>query len=199
MKNDSISNSRRTLIKAGVAASASALLWSKTALARKHNYGISGRTAPELEISQWIDGEGKPTSFKLADHKGKYVFMEFWQSWCPGCHSHGFPGLKKISDAFRDSKHFTAIAVQTTFEGFSTNTSDKMREIQKQYDLDIVFGHDAGDPKSHGHPKTMVDYRSGGTPWAVLIGPDGKVLFNDFQINAEGAIALLKEETAKMG
>ena len=52
--------------------------------------------------------------------------------------------------------------------------------------------------KSHGHPKTMVDYRSGGTPWAVLISPEGKVLFNDFHINAEGAIQLLNKEIKKM-
>ena len=192
-----ICHNRRKLLKAG-AASAAAVLLPINAFAAKHNYGIVGTKAPELEISDWIDGAGKPTSFKLADHKGKFVFMEFWQSWCPGCHAHGFPTLKKISDAFKDNQHFTAIAIQTTFEGHAVNTSDKMREIQKRYDLDIVFGHDAGDPKSHGHPKTMVDYRSGGTPWAVLISPEGKVLFNDFHINPEGAIQLLHEEIKKM-
>ncbi len=188
---------RRNLLKAG-AASAAAMLLPATAFAAKHSYGIVGRVAPELEISDWIDGDGKSTTFKLAEHKGKFVFMEFWQSWCPGCHSHGFPALKKISDAFKNSKHFAAVAIQTTFEGHTINTSDKMREIQQRYNLDIVFGHDAGDPKSHGHPKTMVDYRSGGTPWAVLISPEGKVLFNDFQINADGAIKLLDEEIKKM-
>ncbi len=193
-----ICHNRRNLLKAGAASTAAMLLPATAFAAKKHNYGIAGRVAPELEISDWIDGDGKATTFKLAEHKGKFVFMEFWQSWCPGCHSHGFPALKKISDAFKDNKHFTAVAIQTTFEGHTINTADKMREIQKRYNLDIVFGHDAGDPKSHGHPKTMVDYRSGGTPWAVLISPEGKVLFNDFQINAEGAIQLLSEEIKKM-
>lgn len=193
-----ICHQRRNLLKSG-AASAAALLLPASAYAAKYNYGIAGRVAPELKISDWIDGEGKPTSFKLADHKGKYVFIEFWQSWCPGCHSHGFPTLKKISDAFKDSKHFTAVAIQTTFEGHSVNTAKKMRKMQKRYDLDIVFGHDAGDPKvANGHPKIMIDYRSGGTPWAVLISPEGKVLFNDFQINARGAIKLLREEIKNM-
>lgn len=189
---------RRNVLKTG-AASATALLLPATLNAAKHQYGIAGKVAPELGITDWIDGDGKPTSFKLADHKGKFVFMEFWQSWCPGCHAHGFPTLKKISDAFKDSEHFTAVAIQTTFEGHSTNTSEKMRKIQKQYDLDIVFGHDAGDPKiAHGHPKTMIDYRSGGTPWAVMISPEGKVLFNDFNINGEGAIQLLRKEIKQL-
>ena len=193
-----LSNNRRNILNAGVASAAAMLLPATVLAAKKHNYGIVGKVAPELEISDWIDGSGKATSFKLSEHQGKFVFMEFWQSWCPGCHAHGFPTLKKISDVFKDNDHFTAIAIQTTFEGYTVNTSDKMREIQKRYDLDIIFGHDAGDPKSHGHPKTMVDYRSGGTPWAVLISPDRKVLFNDFQINAEGAIQLLHEEIKKL-
>ena len=192
------SQERRKVIKAG-AATATALLLPATAKAAKHQYGIAGKEAPELAITDWIDGAGKTTSFKLADHKGKFVFMEFWQSWCPGCHAHGFPTLKKISDAFSDNEHFVAVAIQTTFEGHTTNTSDKMREIQNQYDLDIIFGHDAGDPEvAHGHPKTMIDYRSGGTPWAVMISPEGKVLFNDFHINGEGAIRLLGEEIKKL-
>ena len=34
----------------------------------------------------------------------------------------------------------------------------------------------------------MADYRTGGTPWAVLIGPDRRVLANGFQIDADAAI-----------
>ena len=195
VNNKNFSKTRRNIMKAGAAS----LLLPKTAFAANNNYGIVGQEAPELEISHWIDAKGKPTSFKLANHRGKFVFMEFWQFWCPGCHSHGFPGLKKISDALKDSKHFVAVAIQTTFEGHSSNTANKLQVIQKQYDLDIVMGHDAGDANSHENPKTMIDYRSGGTPWAILISPEGKVLFNDFQINPEGAITLLKQEISKMG
>lgn len=189
------SRERRNVLKAGVAGAA-ALFLPGTGTANS-GYGIAGEMAPELDISDWIDGDGKPTTFKLADHKGKFVFMEFWQSWCPACHSHGFPTLKKITDAFEGNKYFTAVAIQTTFEGHSVNTADKMREVQQRYDLNIVFGHDAGDPKKwEGHPKTMIEYRSGGTPWAVLISPEGKVLFNDFLISSENAIKVLREEIA---
>lgn len=193
------SSKRRQFIKAG----ASALLLPTTTLlsatASSNDYGIIGKAAPELEVEEWIDAEGKPASaFKLANHKGQYIFMEFWQSWCPGCHSHGFPSLKKISDAFQDSKHFTAISIQTTFEGYATNTAKKMREIQKQYDLNIMMGHDAGNEKTHAHPKTMVSYRTGGTPWAVLISPEGKVIFNGFSIDSEKTIDVLSKAIDKM-
>ena len=197
MSNQLFSKKRRTLLKAGTGALFMPLVIPQTAYATSKQYGIRGQQAPELEIKQWIDTNGKDRSpFKLSDHKGKYIFMEFWQSWCPGCHSHGFPSLKKISDAFKDNEHFISIAIQTTFEGFSTNTADKMLEIQKKYKLEVAMGHDAG--KEGQHPKTMVDYRSGGTPWAVLISPQGKVIYNDFSINPELTIEFLKRKIAKL-
>ncbi len=173
-----------------------ALLLPKVSQAASNGYGIEGQQAPELKVGQWIDGEGKPTTFKLSEHKGKFIFMEFWQAWCPGCHKHGFPSLKKISDEFKDNKHFVPVAIQTTFEGFAVNNAKQMRAIQMRYDLDIVFGHDEG---SEGvHPHTMKSYRSGGTPWAVLISPEGKVIYNDFSISPESAIAYLKKAIDKL-
>jgi len=194
MHKNTFSAPRRTFLLA----SASALLFPLSGQAISQDYGILGQTAPELDVSRWIDANGKEAkSFKLTNHKNKFIFMEFWQSWCPGCHKHGFPSIKKISDAFEDSEHFVAVAIQTTFEGFSTNTANKMLEIQKQYDLNIMIGHDAGDKENH--PKTMRDYRSGGTPWAVLISPEGKVIYNDFSVSPESAIKYIKGEITKMG
>lgn len=194
MKNNSstgVSNQRRTFLLA----SAATIFAPKIVEGASNGYGIEGRQAPELKISQWIDGKGKPTTFKLADQKGKFVFLEFWQSWCPGCHKHGFPTLKKLVDEFKDDKNFVPVAIQTTFEGFSVNNAAQMRAIQMRYDLDVVFGHDEG--KEGEHPYTMRTYRSGGTPWAVLISPEGEVIFNDFNISPEGAIKFLKKALAE--
>ena len=199
MKNIHFSNKRRALLKTGASALLLPAAALSPALAANKDYGILGHSAPELEVTEWIDAKGNPTpAFKLADHKDKYIFMEFWQSWCPGCHSHGLPGLKKIADAFEGSPHFSAISIQTTFEGYATNTAKKMRKIQKQYDLKIMMGHDGGDEKTHSHPKTMVSYRSGGTPWAVLISPERKVIFNGFSINPDSAIKHLEKAINKM-
>ncbi len=189
---DNFLNKRRDFLLAGAAA----LVAPKIVQAASNGYGIVGQQAPELKIAQWIDGKGKPTTFKLSDHKGKFVFLEFWQAWCPGCHKHGFPTLKKISDEFKDNENFVPVAIQTTFEGFSVNNAKQMRAIQMRYDLDMVFGHDEG---SEGvHPHTMRSYRSGGTPWAVIISPEGKVIFNDFNISGEGAIKFFKKELDKL-
>ena len=172
-----------------------ALALGGPALARTaSDYGILGRRAPELEVDDWIGGNGEPTRFRLADHSGKWIFLKCWQSWCPGCHSHGFPALKRISDAMADNPRVVFAGIQTVFEGHYTNTRDKLRKIQLQYDLNMPMGHDPG--LESGRPQTMVDYRTGGTPWMILISPDGVVVFNDFGINAARAIEYLRQQTA---
>ena len=44
--------------------------------------GIMGQPAPELNLSTWIDGNGKKTeSVNLADYRGKVVYLYFFQDW----------------------------------------------------------------------------------------------------------------------
>lgn len=162
-------------------------------MASASDYGIKGRIAPELDIDYWIDENGESTSFKLAEHADKWIFLKCFQSWCPGCHSHGFPALKQISDALSDNPAIAFAGIQTVFEGHYTNTVDKVRQIQLQYDLQIPMGRDPG--LEHGHPKTMVDYRTGGTPWMILIDPGRNVIFNDYGIDVDKAIAFLVSQT----
>ena len=186
---------RRSVLKSGAIAFGSMVLSSPNfGLAAASNYGIMGQIAPELQIDYWIDENGDPSKFTLADHEDKWVFLKCFQSWCPGCHSHGFPALKQISEALAGNPKIAFAGIQTVFEGHYTNTIDKVREIQLQYDLRMAMGHDPG--QESGNPKTMVSYRTGGTPWMILINPDREVIFNDFGINAEKAIAFLVSQTS---
>ena len=159
-------------------------------------YGIRNYYAPEIELDYWIDANGKPTSFSVLEQKGKWVFLKFFQNWCPGCHKSGFPTLKKFSDAFHEHPDVAIAAVQTVFEGFSSNTQAAVRELQLRYELPITMGHDAGTDETQNHPLTMINYRTGGTPWLVLIDPDGAVVFNDFHVNPEGLIQYVQEQVA---
>jgi thiol-disulfide isomerase/thioredoxin len=187
--------SRRSVLKSGAIAFGSMVLpRSNLVMATASDYGIKGHIAPELQVDYWIDENGDRTNFKLTDHEGKWVFLKCFQSWCPGCHSHGFPALKQISDALAGNPKIVFAGIQTVFEGHYTNTIDKVREIQLQYDLRMPMGHDPG-PES-GSPRTMVSYRTGGTPWMILISPDREVIYNDFGIDSEKAIAFLVSQTS---
>jgi thiol-disulfide isomerase/thioredoxin len=155
-------------------------------------YGIEGQQAPELNISYWIDADGQPSKFDLASNKDKWVFLKCFQSWCPGCHSHGLPTLQKMLQALNGNPRITFAGIQTVFEGHSVNTVDKVREIQLQYALDIPMGHDPGTDDTS--PSTMRNYRTGGTPWMILLDPDHRVVFNDYGIDADKAIKFLKSQ-----
>ena len=62
---------------------------------------------------------------------------------------------------------------------------------QKQYQLKIPFGHDAGaDGKSISN--VMKNYQTGGTPWFIFIDKLNNVIFSDFHLNPDAAIDYLK-------
>ena len=156
-------------------------------------HGILGLPAPELKLSNWIDGSGKPTKkVELASLRGKVIYLYFFQDWCPGCHSHGFPTLQALAETFGNGDRVALLAVQTVFEGKYTNTPDKLRKNQLEYGLAIPMAHDGGEGNLRGLPQTMIDYRSGGTPWTVIIDPDGKVVYNNFHIDVHQAIDLIR-------
>ena len=162
----------------------------------KVKYGIEGRQAPELDIPLWVNGEGnKMAPVKLSDHKGKFKVLYCFQSWCPGCHSQGLPSLPKMVKAFVGNDRVAFIGMQTVFEGADANTFERMLEIQKEYDLQIPFGHDIGNENTRNISSTMYNYRTGGTPWFILIDQNDVVLFNDFHLNTEKAIEFLKVAT----
>jgi len=155
-------------------------------------YGILGKKAPELDLNTWIDGDGnQSSSLKLEDFQGKVIYMYFFQAWCPGCHSHGFPTLKALTKQFEANPDVVFLAVQTTFEGFLFNTEDKLKENQDKYDLRIPMAHDEGDKNSRSLPKTMRNFRSGGTPWTVIIDPGGTIAYNRFHIKKQQASELI--------
>jgi hypothetical protein len=89
------------------------------------------------------------------------------------------------------------VAVQTVFEGYSTNTKDKLRKNQLKYDLKIPMAHAAGNHQTHDIPAIMRNYRSGGTPWTIIIDPAGTVVYNQFHIDANFAAELIKVMLSK--
>jgi thiol-disulfide isomerase/thioredoxin len=148
--------------------------------------------APEFNVDLWIDDNGnKIEPIKRSDFKGKFKVVYCFQSWCPGCHSKGFPDLKKMFEATKSDENIVFLAIQTVFEGHQENTYEKMVETQKQYDLKIPFGHDAGDD-GKSISNIMKNYQTGGTPWFLFIDKHDNVVFSDFNLNPEAAIEFLK-------
>ena len=191
---------RRKFLQSSLIASAGLSSLSYQSFTQANEPGIKDQFAPELAIDQWIGAGGQAIEpFKVSDHAGKWVFLKCFQNWCPGCHAHGFPTLVEMVKHFGNHEKVAIAAIQTAFEGFHTNNFEALRKNQLRYEIDIPFGHDSGDVEApHGaferYPKTMVDYRTGGTPWIILIAPTGHVVFNNYSINTEQLIQYLKEQ-----
>jgi len=154
--------------------------------AQARTRGIVDQPAPTWQgIASWHQLPDGKSSLDVSELQGKVVYLYFFQSWCPGCHSRGFPTLAATRAAFAGRDDVAFVVVQTVFEGFGSNTAHKGLEAMKKFGLDIPMGHDPG-PEGAGS-RLMRRYRSGGTPWTVLIDKKGVVRFNGFHITPAAA------------
>ncbi len=128
--------------------------------------GIEGQPAPDWAVSHWHQLPDGAKSLTIDDYGGKVLYLYFFQSWCRGCHTSGFPRPKQLQQEFSQNKDVSFVAIQTTFEGHRENGPDQMQPTADRYDLKIPFGQSAGDA---GTPEIMQRYRTGGTPWVVIV------------------------------
>jgi len=155
--------------------------------------GIVGLPAPEFGHVRWLDENGDERGpLALAELGSGFKILYFFQDWCAGCHGHGFPTLVALTEALRD-KGVGFAAIQTVFEGSEINTFDRVRENQRRYGLRIPFGHAAVDSaSSDAVPAIMKAFRSGGTPWFVVIAPDGRVVYDGFRLDADSLVQAVR-------
>jgi thiol-disulfide isomerase/thioredoxin len=124
-----------------------------------------GQAAPDLEAPldggatfQLTDLDGQP--IRLADLRGKVVWLNFWASWCPPCQQET-PVLRDVSADYADrGVVLVAINVQ--------ETADRAREYAEQYDLRYLIGADVSAHILHR-------YRVFALPTQFFIDADGVV------------------------
>ena len=178
----------KTTSPSGSVQSNTGLSQEKPAGRAKPKRGVLGEKAPSLGVTTWLNlPEGKD-SLDVSDYKGKVVYLYGFQSWCPGCHKYGFPTLTKLIEHYKNNNEVAFVAVQTVFEGFSTNTPQRAKETAQRYGLTIPVGHSGS---ANERSTVMLRYRTGGTPWTVIIDREGTVRYNDFHIAPNDAIALI--------
>lgn len=150
--------------------------------------GILGQRAPQWGVDQWINLPDGKKQLNPSDLQGKVLYLLCFQSWCPGCHSRGFPMLQEMKRRYQKDPDVAFVAIQTAFEGFFTNTFAQAQKVADQYELKIPVGHSGdGEQKS----QLMSRYRTGGTPWVVIIDRVGVVRYNDFHIKKDVAVLLV--------
>lgn len=111
-----------------------------------------------------VDGD----TVRLADFKGKYVFLDFWASWCSPCLEE-FPHMAQLYNQLDNNEiEFVSIGLDESFETWNLS----IQRFSLPW-VQLYGGKEFENP-------LFKAYRGGGIPLVVLIGPDGKILrFDD--------------------
>ena len=125
-----------------------------------------GDLAPEFSVGlddgstyQLTDLDGR--LIRLADLRGKAVWINFWASWCPPCQQET-PVIRELAERYRDAGLVVvAIAVQET-------SPVDIRDYAERYDLGYTIGFDAS-----GH--IYREYKVFGLPTQFFVRPDGVI------------------------
>jgi len=121
-----------------------------------------GDLAPELEGNgrdgrvQLADLDGTP--IRLADLRGKAVWLNFWASWCPPCQFET-PTVRAMDERYRD-RGLAIIAVQVQ------QTVDAGRDYANRYGLRYTIGADVTGAVFH-------TYHVFALPTQFFIDPNG--------------------------
>lgn len=108
-----------------------------------------------------VAAAGSPTlPPQLAAYQGKYVYLDFWASWCGPC-AESFPWLNRMHEKYAGQLVVVGVNVDTdarAADGFLKKHPAR---------FDIVRDPDGTLPER---------YRIEGMPSSVLLGPDGRVV-----------------------
>jgi peroxiredoxin len=125
-----------------------------------------GDAAPEFTLPaddgstyQLTDLSGRP--IRLADLRGKAVWLNFFTTWCPPCQAE-VPILRDVAARYRDrGLELVAISVQ------ETSPAD-VAAYAARYQLGYTIGFD-------GSGKVFREYKAYGLPTQVFIDPNGVI------------------------
>ncbi len=141
-------------LKQGIVAAAAllGLVLAPTALALE-----AGAPAPAFSLPT---AAGKP--FKLADARGKVVYLDFWASWCGPCRQ-SFPWLNAMQAKY-GKQGFQVVGINLDKERAEADAFLAQTPAKFLIAFDVV-----GD--------SAKDYGIKGMPSSALIGADGKIVF----------------------
>lgn len=120
----------------------------------------AGDPAPDFELAL-LDGD----TFRLSDHRGRPVILNFWATWCAPCRVE-MPELQRAQAAFEEADAADAPMVLTVNE---QESAERVGEFFNEVGLTLPALLDTeGD--------VGATYGAFFLPTTVIIGPDGVVV-----------------------
>jgi thiol-disulfide isomerase/thioredoxin len=132
---------------------------------------LKGKPAPEWVIA---DARGVKPEVRLADYKGKWVYIEFWGFWCGPCVAGALPELIGLYEDYAGQRDkFAILAIHERGVKSFAELDKKLPKIKDRYwqgkDLPFPILLDATGA-------TAKLYGISAYPTHILIDPDGKLV-----------------------
>ncbi|MES2041050.1 MAG: TlpA disulfide reductase family protein [Pseudomonadota bacterium] len=137
-----------------------------------------GSNAPAFDL------KGVEGNINLAKYQGKLVYLDFWASWCGPCRQ-SFPWMNELQSKY-GAQGLQIIGVNL----------DQKNEDARQFltttpaRFVVAFDPAGATPRSYGVK---------GMPSSVLIGPDGKIIFEHAGFKEADRAALEEKIKSSLG
>jgi thiol-disulfide isomerase/thioredoxin len=129
-----------------------------------------GEPTPPITAAGWVNGAPQD-----ADLRGRVTLVHAWYTTCPHCRSR-VPELHQLYEAYHPRG--------VEFIGLTFEEGEQLAEIEE-------FVHETGMtwPNGYGAKRTLDQFGTHSYPFAWVIGPDGRVLWNsDYGAPADEAL-----------
>ncbi len=122
-----------------------------------------GEELVELDARDWLNTE-EGQEVDVEEQDGKVLVIEFWGTWCPPCRA-VIPHMKELYKRYSKTGKFEVVAVHSVRGGDKQAVHDFIVENEMPYPVCIDAGSAARD------------YGIEGYPTALVVGPDGRVVY----------------------
>lgn len=131
----------------------------------------TGTVAPEFSLPM-----PNRKIFSLADHKGKYILLDFWASWCPDCRKDS-PYIMSLYEKFAPKGvEFVGVSFDTKAEAWKNG-------VEK---LGIKYTQ-VSDMKHMRESAVAQTYCVKWIPTVYVVDPEGKVVLGTVMSDKVGA------------
>ncbi|KAF2507662.1 TlpA family protein disulfide reductase [Flavobacterium zhairuonense] len=125
---------------------------------------LIGKPSPEFDYENFKGGKTK-----LADLKGKYVYIDLWATWCAPCRAE-IPYLQKVEEKYHGKNiEFVSISID----------KEKDNEKWKKFVVDKNLGGVQLFADKDWTSEFVVNYGVTGIPRFILIDPQGNIVNSD--------------------